>query len=622
MSDAAQLRLRLGAIGAALRAVDGTDRHEALSRVQSNAVVAMLRRVWANISPDDKAALALMVFNVDWYQGHDGPILAILGRDSAEARARQSQQKYMSFVEFLTEDNWSKLMPEDGEVPPNTACLHIIIQRVVRLGGYNVCEKTSKLMTSMWLLICDPDVHKMTYFQLKANHGYVKKEYRAIADKCPKPDNYLDTLPNLPSDLARSHPQAYAKAYSTRAGDGPMRCPLDMAKLRDIDNRYRCRGAGAEKHAAQPMGGGPQGSGNAASSQLVPFAPSGGPHDDIRQLVSQQAQQMQQMQTMAMTCMSLVAGGRVGAGAGSAGDEMASFMETLEVFGNTPQTQRRRPNAGRRIAGPHPARAPELAVDVTAPDAADPPAAAPTGAAPAAAPPAAAPDAAAAAPAAAAPAVNAGAVALAAPAAAPQDLAQSLKRTVDQAMNTMQAKREEAKDKAKAKRAMKKPAAAHGKAKQDDEEDADADGGAESAEDAGDAGEDDDEDEVPPVTPAAKGTRRSKKVLRGAGDKGAKSSMPKTKADKTTKATPPKTKADKASPPKTKADKKPIDISDLAVLTKKTMKATTRECFTSKAYHAARQRAKAAGKSADEMKDLGRKAYAASAASWDKLKDS
>ena len=217
---------------------------------------------------------------------------------------------------------------------------------------------------------------------------------------------------------------------------------------------------------------------------------------------------------------------------------------------------------------------------------------------------------------------------MAAPAAAPQDLAQSLKRTVDQAMNTMQAKRAEAKDKARAKRAMKKPAAAHGKAKQDDEEDdacredADAGGGAESAEDAGDAGEDDDEDEVPPVTPAAKGTRRSKKVLRGAGDKGAKSSMPKTKADKTTKATPPKTKADKASPPKTKADKKPIVISDLAVLTKKTMKATTRECFTSKAYHAARQRAKAAGKSADEMKELGRKAYAASAASWDKLKDS
>ena len=109
---------------------------------------------------------------------------------------------------------------------------------------------------------------------------------------------------------------------------------------------------------------------------------------------------------------------------------------------------------------------------------------------------------------------------------------------------------------------------------------------------------------TPPPTPAAKGSLKTKKVT------------PKTK---TTNATSSKTKADKATPSKTKADKKPIDISDLAVLTKKMMKATTRECFTSKAYHAARKRAKHAGKSTDEMKELGRKAYAASAASWDRL---
>lgn len=643
MTDASALRLRLGAIGAALRAVDGTDRHEALSRVQSNAVVAMLQRVWANISPEDKAALALMIHNVDWYQGHDGPIMAILGRDSAAASNRQAQQKYTTFPEFFTQDTWSKLMPDDGEVPPSTACLHIIIQRVVRLGGCSVCERTTKLMSSMWVLITDPNAYKLSSFQLKAHHGYVKREYRTIADKFPRPDNHMDTLPNLPGDLARSHPQAYAKAYSTRAGDGPMRCPLDMTKLRDLDNRYRCRGVGSEKHAAQPMGGGQQGSGYAASGQLVPFAPSGGSQDDIRQMIAQQAQNMQQMQQMAMTAMSLVAGGRVGAGAGSAGDEMASFMETLEVFGNASRSGRHTTNpAGRRIAGPHLARASQPATDLADPlaaDAADPLAADTLTAAPAAAaraPPAAAPAADAADPAAAAPADSAGAVALAAPANAPQTLAPSLKRTVDQAMDTMQAKREEAKAKSKAKRVMKRPAAKPAKEKKGDEEEeegrdyADADEVAESADEAVDEGEDEDEDEDPPPTPAAKSSRATKKVLlsvgkRGEGDKAAKLSPPKTKAKKATKATnatSPKMKAAKVTPPKTKADTKPIDISDLAVLTKKTMNATTRECFTSKAYHTARKRAKHAGKSSDIMKALGRKAYAASAASWDKLKGS
>ena len=175
MSDAAAMRIRLGAIGAALRSAVGTDRHDAMSRVQANAVVAMLNRGWATLSSDDKAALAIMVNNVDWYAGHDMPILALLARDSASGNTRTAQQKYTSFVEFLTEDNWSKLLPADGDVPPSNACLNIIIQRVVRLGGYNAREFTTKLMTSMWLMICEPSVDRMSCFQLK-NAAQLRQE--------------------------------------------------------------------------------------------------------------------------------------------------------------------------------------------------------------------------------------------------------------------------------------------------------------------------------------------------------------------------------------------------------------------------------------------------------------
>ena len=108
-----------------------------------------------------------------------------------------------------------------------------------------------------------------------------------------------------------------------------MRCPLDMGKLREIDERYRCRGVGPN---SRPVGARPLGSGDAASSQLVTFGSSG--QDDIRQMVVQQSQQIQQMQTMAMNVMSLVAGGRVGAGAGTAGDEWPSLLDNLELFDN------------------------------------------------------------------------------------------------------------------------------------------------------------------------------------------------------------------------------------------------------------------------------------------------
>ena len=167
MADMGALRVRLGAVGVALRGLVGTDQHESMSRVQANAIVAMLSRGWANLSCDDKSALAMLVNNIDWYAGHDMPILAILARDARDASSannRNAQQKYTSFAEFLTVDNWAKLLPDDGEVPPSNACLNIIIQRVVRLGGYNLCEHTTKLMTSLWLLITEPTVDEMNNF--------------------------------------------------------------------------------------------------------------------------------------------------------------------------------------------------------------------------------------------------------------------------------------------------------------------------------------------------------------------------------------------------------------------------------------------------------------------------
>ena len=165
-----------------------------------------------------------------------------------------------------------------------------------------------------------------------------------------------------------------------------------------------------------------------------------------------------------------------------------------------------------------------------------------------------------------------------------------MKRTVEQAMKTMEAKRQEEKAKAKRKKVMKKPARAIC--------DADADEMAESVDDAGGKDAEDGENEDLPPTPRPKSAPATKKVTpahgkSGKGDYGcgsaSKATPPKDKKpDKKTDKKPRKDKKpDKASASK-KPDKKPIDISDLAVLTKKTMKETSRGCFTSKAYHAAR----------------------------------
>ena len=45
---------------------------------------------------------------------------------------------------------------------------------------------------------------------------------------------------------------------------------------------------------------------------------SSGQQDEIRQMIAQTSQQMQHMQTMAMQAITMVSGGRFGAGAGTA----------------------------------------------------------------------------------------------------------------------------------------------------------------------------------------------------------------------------------------------------------------------------------------------------------------
>eukprot|EP00959_Pyramimonas_sp_CCMP1952_P473742 9502251-Pyramimonas_sp.AAC.1 len=179
-------------------------------------------------------------------------------------------------------------------------------------------------MTSLWLMLCDPSVDSMSFFQKKKQFLYVKREYRRIADKTPRlmMDQRIDTLPPLPDEFATLYPAAYNKAFSTRPGDGPMRCPLNMQRLLEIDNSYRCRGSGPEldfQRGAQS---------SATSLALAPIEPQ----SDIRQMLLQSQQQMQQMQAFAINAMQLVAGNRGGAAASGSGGAGNGLLENLEVF--------------------------------------------------------------------------------------------------------------------------------------------------------------------------------------------------------------------------------------------------------------------------------------------------
>ena len=282
------IRVRLGAVRALLDQHAGTPRHLHMSQAQSNAVLAMVRAAGPQLGAEDRATLSELVGAVQWFDDHGLAILRELTDvNVVSAVRREKQQQYLSFIEFFTEDNWDKMLDPDA---PSEAVKMIIINRLIRLGGTNVCEYTAKMANSLWMMLTEKDAENFTYFKKKSSFHHFKAEYRRVADKSPKALERISQLPMLPEQMAALHPAMYSKAFTSRPGDGPRRCPLDAAKLRGLDDSYKCRGGVPPAESA-------------SSHQLALVAPQGGQQDAYRQMLDQQGMQLQALQGLAMQLM-------------------------------------------------------------------------------------------------------------------------------------------------------------------------------------------------------------------------------------------------------------------------------------------------------------------------------
>eukprot|EP00959_Pyramimonas_sp_CCMP1952_P046696 975385-Pyramimonas_sp.AAC.1 len=112
----------------------------------------------------------------------------------------------------------------------------------------------------------------------KKNQDHVKTEFRRIADKSPKPPVFIQDLPGTPAELHAKFPQIYHLAFTQE--DVPSACPLDLRKLRELDDSYKCRG------------GKPSPS-ESASTVAICASDSGNTTSALERLIMQQSQQMQ-----------------------------------------------------------------------------------------------------------------------------------------------------------------------------------------------------------------------------------------------------------------------------------------------------------------------------------------
>ena len=322
------LATRLGAIRICLDS-SPPERRVSLSRAQSAAMVEMVKRHEMELNGEQRAELTLRVAQINWNNNDDMNLLNALNPSNSGSKV--VLQDYVMFHHFLFSALWKQLLDMElvADVKLTMLCNHLI-----RLGLRHPKEHTSKLMTSLWMLVSFPNAVRFSFSQKQSWHARVKKEFLELATQAPAPSSNLMKLPGTPAELLKDYPALYRGAFAEGGDAAPTACPIDMLALREMDASFRCRGSGGDtkQNAASKDFSCGTLSRSGTTTRFDDGSSLGYKLEDFGSMIGQQLQQMQQMQCMAMRAL---AGGVVQGGAqGSSPNESAGLLDGLIINGD------------------------------------------------------------------------------------------------------------------------------------------------------------------------------------------------------------------------------------------------------------------------------------------------
>jgi hypothetical protein len=286
MSTWQQVASRMGVARCVLVDVDSRY-HAAASTTQMRSVLHLLND--APLTDMECAEAMRLLLQCTWH-GSDGEVIseAILAKSSTQTRAgtkrkeKSSMQDYKAFADFLTEDDWAALQSE--KISANVKRDRIVM-RLASLGCRNPDERTSKLVTSIMVMVTAPwsDCQNMAACTKVQMMKAFKEEFKRYARWLPAPTTWLHTLPNCVEEFRSKHADMVAPAY----GDAvPVKCQLDWHKLQVLNNSFKCRGIAAAGNSLVPHSATQQ---QAVTGQVEQFG------NMLMQGMSQMYQQQQQM---------------------------------------------------------------------------------------------------------------------------------------------------------------------------------------------------------------------------------------------------------------------------------------------------------------------------------------
>jgi hypothetical protein len=295
VDDRRALKARLGAARLVLEQYPkGSPNHKALSKTQAAALREMLGT--AVLTAMDRADLANVVVGINWCEPEDGTsVLAALAPVTSTlppGKRRRTQQDFMAFCNFGTDEFWNQLL---GEVP-TSAKLNIILQWAIGLGLRCPSEHSMKWLCSVWLAVgqTEAELVAMDPAQKKHMFNHTKAVFDSMRKHAAEPPMWIDKLPHNPVEFLRDFSGIYHLHYG--GSDAPVPVPAGLLKkLTALDMSYSCRHG--RVMALQPAG-----SASSSSGQMQ-LAVSDSPMERVANLFMNRMESMAAAQQRMMELM-------------------------------------------------------------------------------------------------------------------------------------------------------------------------------------------------------------------------------------------------------------------------------------------------------------------------------
>lgn len=232
---------RVAAAKVVLAGAAGSDSHTSLSSIQCSALRGLMSDI-SGIESEAWAKLSDEIEAVNWAPGDLQQLLQHIASAAAggvkKLASRKTQQNYCSMLGYGSEMLWSAL--SDELTPPENK-LHLLVLHLTRLGLRSGTEHTIKFLNSWWLLMShDPSsLLRMDTTSKLVSLNHVKSVVRGLVKGLQDPDEWIETLPDAPTEFLQKYPRMYNDAFG--AGH-PVTARVNLQQLLALDSSYGCRG--------------------------------------------------------------------------------------------------------------------------------------------------------------------------------------------------------------------------------------------------------------------------------------------------------------------------------------------------------------------------------------------